>query len=183
MITLDPAAVLAEARRELARLPAIATAMLDGLDPALWRARPAPDEWSPVEIICHLRDEEVEDFGARVRVILDGGEAFEPIDPPRWAIERRYREAEPEAALAALLERRAASLEFLGRVEAPRLERAIEPPRLGRMSGLDLVAAWATHDRLHLTQLTATLARTGADRWAPLRAEYAGPIPYPPRPA
>ena len=176
----DPLALLADARRELARLPVIVPALLDGLDHALWRARPAPDEWAPVEIVCHLRDEEVEDFGARVRVILNGGDAFERIDPPRWAIERRYREAEPERALAALLERRAASLEFLGRVEASRLERAIEPPQLGRMSGLDLVAAWVTHDRLHLAQLAATLARTGADRWAPLRAEYAGPVPYPP---
>jgi ATP-dependent helicase YprA (DUF1998 family) len=113
-------------------------------------------------------------------VILDGGEAFERIDPERWATERRYREAEPDEALAALLERRAASLAFLGSVEAVRLARAIEPLRLGRMSGLDLVAAWVTHDRLHLAQLAATLARTGADQWAPLRAEYAGPIPYPP---
>jgi len=35
-----------------------------------------------------------------------------------------------------------------------------------------------THDRLHLAQLAATLARLGARRWTPLRAEYAGPIPY-----
>src|SRR5262245_48027959 len=147
MTAHDPAAVLVEARRELARLPVVVPALLTGLDPALWRARPAPDEWSAVEIVCHLRDEEVEDFGARVRVILDGGHAFERIDPPRWAIERRYREAEPEGALSALLERRAASLEFLGRVDPARLERAIEPPRLGRMSGVDLVAAWVTHDR------------------------------------
>jgi hypothetical protein len=73
--------------------------------------------------VCHLRDEEVEDFGARVRAILDGAD-------------------------------------------------------LGRLSGLDLITAWVTHDRLHLAQLAATLARTGADGWAPLRAEYAGPIPY-----
>ena len=176
----DPASVLADARRELARLPDILAAMLARLDYAFWRARPAPREWSPVEIVCHLRDEEVEDFGARVRAILDGDGAFERIDPERWAIERRYHEAAPEAALAVLLERRAASLALLGGVEPVRLARAIEQPRLGRMSGLDLVAAWVTHDRLHLAQLAATLARTGAHRWAPLRAEYAGPIPYPP---
>ena len=176
----DPASVLAGACRELARLPEILAAMLAGLDHALWRVRPAPKEWSPVEIVCHLRDEEVEDFGARVRVVLDGGDAFARIEPERWAIERRYHEAEPEAALAVLLEQRAASLVLLGGVEPGRLARAIEQPQLGRMSGLDLVAAWVTHDRLHLAQLAATLARTGAHRWAPLRAEYAGPIPYPP---
>ena len=131
-----------------------------------------------MEIVCHLRDEEVEDFGARVRAILDGAGVFERIDPARWAVERRYHEAEPQAALAAFLERRADSLAFLGGVEPSRLARSIEQPRLGRMSGLDLVAAWVTHDRLHLTQLAATLARTGADAWAPLRTDYAGPIPY-----
>jgi len=35
-----------------------------------------------------------------------------------------------------------------------------------------------THDRLHLAQLMATLARLGADRWKPLRADYAGPLPF-----
>ena len=112
--TPNPPAVLSRARQELARLPAILEAMLDGLDPPLWVARPAPAEWSPVEIVCHLRDEEVENFGARVRAILDGAGVFERIDRARWAVERRYHEADPQAALAALRERRAASLAFLG---------------------------------------------------------------------
>jgi hypothetical protein len=51
-------------------------------------------------------------------------------------------------------------------------------PRAGPLSGLDLLAAWVAHDRLHLAQLAATLARVGATRWAPLCAESAGPIPY-----
>ena len=159
-------------------MPGVLEALLVDLDRSLWRARPAPTEWSPVEIVCHLRDEEVEDFGARVRAILDGAEVFERIDPAGWAITRSYHEAEPDTALAAFLEHRAATLTFLGGVEPARLARAIEQPRLGRMSGLDLVAAWVTHDRLHLAQLAATLARTEADAWTPLRAEYAGPIPY-----
>ena len=176
----DPIALLADARRELARLPAILEAMLGDLADALWRARPAPKEWSPVEIVCHLRDEETEDFGMRVRAILDGVSEYTRIEPERWALERRYHEAEPNAALAALLERRAASLAFLRHVDPQRLTRTIEHPRVGRLSGLDFVAAWVTHDRLHLAQLAATLARTGADRWVPLHTEYAGPIPYPP---
>jgi uncharacterized damage-inducible protein DinB len=176
----EPSAVLALARRELARLPVILDAMLAELDEEAWRARPAANEWSPVEIVCHLRDEEVEDFAARVRVIVEGAEAFARIDPARWAVDRKYHEADPHAALSAFKERRASSLVFLAGVDPQRLTRAIEPPRLGRMSGLDLVAAWVTHDRLHLAQLAATLARTGADGWAPLRTEYAGPIPYPP---
>ena len=55
---------------------------------------------------------------------------------------------------------------------------ALLSPDGGRLSGLDLLAAWVTHDRLHLHQLAGTLARSWANRWAPLHADYAGPIPY-----
>lgn len=170
-------ALVIAARSELARLPRVLSALLDDLEPALWRERPAASEWSPVEIVCHLRDEEVEDFGARMRVIERGGARFVPIDPERWVVERRYREAEPAAALAAFAQRRAENLEFLATVAPERL-RATATSGTTALSGLDLVAAWVTHDRLHLAQLAATLARLGARRWAPLRAEYAGPIPY-----
>ena len=131
-----------------------------------------------MEIVCHLRDEESEDFGARVRVIIEGGKEFAPIDPERWAVERRYLDADAPAAVDAFLRCRAASLAWLGGLTADRLEAAIEHPRAGRLSGLDLMAAWVTHDRLHLAQMAATLARNWATRWAPLRADYAGPLPY-----
>jgi hypothetical protein len=176
---LDASAVLAGARRELARLPAAIDALLSDVEDGVWRARPAPTEWSPLEIVCHLRDEETEDFGARVRVVVDGGAAFAPIDPERWARERDYRADDPRAAAAALKQRRRDTLAYLALVDPARLRCVVDQPRLGTMSGMDLVAAWVTHDRLHLAQLMAALARIGADRWAPLRTEYAGPIPYP----
>ena len=175
---IDPATHLASVRTDLARLPLVLEALLGSLDAATWRERPAAAEWSPLEIVCHLRDEETEDFGARMRVIVEGGLAFVVIDPARWAEERRYRDADPMAALAALRERRAVTLVFLAGLAPERLRHAVSHARLGALSGLDLLAAWVTHDRLHLAQLAATLARLGARRWAPLRAEYAGPIPY-----
>jgi hypothetical protein len=174
----DPAALLATTRRDLARLPAMLDAVLSDLDDALWRARPAPKEWSALEVVCHLRDEESEDFGARLRVVVSGGSSFAPIDPERWAVDRRYGDDEPRAAMAVLKERRASNLDFLATVDPKRLDHGVELPRAGRLTGLDLLAAWVTHDRLHVAQVVATLARAGADRWAPLRTEYAGPIPY-----
>jgi hypothetical protein len=177
---LDPAVVVAGVRTDLARLPAILSTLLDGVEAALWRERPAATEWSPLEIVCHLRDEEAEDFGARIRVVVTGGHRFVPIDPERWAVERRYRDADPAAALAAFAERRADNVVFLGTVPPDRLSATVTQPGTGTLSGLDLLAAWVTHDRLHLAQLAATLARLGARRWAPLRADYAGTIPYGP---
>jgi hypothetical protein len=161
-------------------MPGILDGLLGGLDAAAWRARPAPAEWAPVEIVCHLRDEEIEDFGARVRVIAEGGARFPPIDPEGWAVERRYLEDDGPRALAAFRERRAASLAFLATVSPERLTTALTLGRTGPLSGLDLLAAWVGHDRLHVAQLAATLARSWAEHWRPLRTEYAGPIPYAP---
>ncbi len=174
----EPRDVLTDARIELARFSLVLDALLKDLDDASWRARPAAAEWAPVEIVCHLRDEEGEDFGARLRVVLDGGERFAPIDPERWATERRYLDDDGPRALAAFRERRAASLGSLFALAPSRLAPVVAHARTGGLSGLDILAAWVAHDRLHLAQLGATLARTWATRWAPLHTEYAGPIPY-----
>ena len=176
---VDAAALLAASHAELARTPGVLAGLVAGLDAAGWRARPAPAEWAPVEIVCHLRDEETEDFGARVRVIAKRGKKFTPIDPERWAVERKYLEDDGPGALAAFRERRAASLAFLDTLKLEGLTRAAPLGRSGPLSGLDLLAAWVAHDRLHLAQLASTLARGWATRWTPLRVAYAGPIPYP----
>jgi hypothetical protein len=171
--------LLAEARRELARLPVVLDALLAGLDPAGARTRPATGEWSPIEILCHLRDEETEDFGARLRVIVDGAGEFAPIDPERWATERRYHEADLPDVIQALRARRQASVDLLASISPKTLDGSRPHKRLGSLSGKDILAAWVAHDRIHLAQLAGTLARIWALRWAPLHAEYAGPIPYP----
>ena len=172
--------LLVEARRELGRLPAVLQALLGGLDEVDARTRPATGEWSTVEILCHLRDEEIEDFGARLRVIVGGAGEFAPIDPERWAEERRYRDASLPEVLEEFRSRRQVSLDLLAAVAPDTLAGARSLGRRGRLSGLDILTAWVSHDRIHLAQLAGTLARVWAIRWAPLRAEYAGPIPYSP---
>lgn len=176
----DPGHVLGTARKALAGLPPLLDAMLANLDDAMVRTRPAADEWAPIEILCHLRDEETEDFGARLRAVLDGHREFSPIDPEGWVEARRYREAGLGEVLGDLRERRGASLALLASITPERLSNALPHRSLGQLSGLDLVVAWVAHDHLHVAQLAATLARLWATRWAPLKAEYAGPIPYAP---
>jgi hypothetical protein len=102
---IDPSTLLGEARRELKQLPGILNALLENMDDATARTRPQAGEWAPVEIVCHLRDEETDDFGARVRVILEGGVRFTPIDPAGWALARGYRDADPGAVAIALTRR------------------------------------------------------------------------------
>ena len=176
----DGERLLAATRRELARFPAVLRLMVGALDEASARTRPAPAEWAPIEIVCHLRDEETEDFGARLRVVVEGGREFAPIDPEGWAERRRYRDEGLGEALTRFEERRAASLAFLSALAPERLVASVPHRRLGELSGLDLLAAWVTHDRLHHRQLAGVLARLWSMEWAPLRCQYAGPIPYGP---
>ena len=176
----DPVSVLEAARRALAGLPPSLDAMLADLDGTMARTRPAPDEWAPIEILCHLRDEETEDFGARLRAVLDGRPEVAPIDPEGWVEARRYRDADLGQVLGDLRQRRGASLALVASIAPARLSNALPQRRLGQLSGLDLLVAWVAHDRLHVAQLAATLARLWATRWAPLKAEYAGPLPYAP---
>jgi DinB superfamily len=135
----DPGDVLMLDRIELARLPLVLDAVLNDLDAAAWRARPAATEWAPIEIVCHLRDEEVEDFDARLRVVLEGGQRFTPIDPERWATERRYRDDDGPRALTAFRDRRAASLDSLVAVSPSRLTTVIAHARTSGLSGLDIL--------------------------------------------
>jgi len=177
---IDPEELLAASRLELARLPGLLGALLGDLEEAPARSRPAPGEWAPIEILCHLRDEETEDFGARLRAVVEGATAFTPIDPEGWVEARRYRDSRVADVLGALHKRRASSLSFLANIDTARLRQSIEHGRLGRLSGLDILSAWVAHDRLHLCQLSATLVRLWASRWESLRVDYAGPIPYAP---
>jgi len=174
----DPGEVLSAARRELARLPPLLDVMVGDLEEATARERPAPGEWAPIEILCHLRDEETEDFGARLRAVIEGRSELAPIDPARWVDERRYREARLAGVLEAIRSRRRASLELLAGLAPERFGASVPHASFGSLSGLDLLVAWVEHDRLHVRQLAGALARLWASRWAPLKAEYAGPIPH-----
>ena len=176
----NSADLLSQAKLRLARFPAALEALVADLDEASWRARPAAGRWAPLEIVCHLRDEEREDFPARVKAVIAGATSFTAIAPQRWVEERRYLGDDPAKALAGFLALRRESLAFLAGLAPEELMRGVDHPQLGVMTGRDLLAAWAVHDLLHLSQLARTLARIQADAWAPLRVDYAGDIPYPP---
>jgi len=65
-------------------------------------------------------------------------------------------------------------LDMLATAAPSRLTTVVASPRAGELSGLDIVTAWVEHDRLHLTQLGATLARLWASRWAPCAPSMRG---------
>lgn len=173
---MDPA-LLASLIDEHARFPGVVAALLPMDDVDRLRARVAPQRWSLLEILVHLRDEEREDFRARAEAACAGAATLPAIDPTGWVQARRYNEQDPRAVLADLTRARQESVAWLRGLDADAVERGIEHPVHGRFRCGDFVAAWRVHDLLHLRQLATTLAQLEARRLAGWRVDYAGEIP------
>ena len=116
--------------------------------------KPTPADWSILEIVCHLADEEVEDFRTRLQLTLeDPTRQWPPIDPEGWAVQRRYNQQDLDAAVARFAAARQESLAWLSSLDHPDWSRTHHHPKLGSMSAGDLLVSWAAHDALHLRQI------------------------------
>ena len=160
----------------LQRGPGVFGTLLDGLDEDSMRWRPAPDKWSALEVICHLADEERQDFRLRLDLVLhDPGRPWPGIDPPAWVTERDYQGRTPSDAIDDFMHERAKSMIWLDSLEAPAWDNEHKHPSLGPLRAGDLLASWAAHDLLHLRQLTALRFHHLARAAAPYTPDYASP--------
>ncbi len=142
------------------------------LETARWK--PDAENWSILEVMGHLYDEEREDFRVRLDIILHRpGQPWPPIDPTGWVIERRYNERDLEATLQGFLDERQTSLRWLHSLKAPNWEAAEQAP-WGTVKAGDMLAAWAAHDLLHLRQLNELHRAWLLTRVIPYRTQYAG---------
>lgn len=127
--------------------------LAEGVEPDQARWRPAVEEWSILEVVNHLYDEEREDFRVRLDIVLHKPNRRWPsIDPGGWVEAREYNGRDLGQSLANFLQERRASLAWLERLEAPDWEKSYEAP-WGPITAGDIFASWAAHDQLHLRQL------------------------------
>ena len=133
-------------------------AAITGVPDAVLSRRPDGKNWSPREVVCHIRDTE-ESFMARFQAIMLMDEPkFLPVEPDRWAEERQYQRNDAAEALQAFRTRRDESLRFLRGLKPDQWERGGIHATRGRMSVEDFVALMAWHDDNHLDQLQRALA-------------------------
>lgn len=156
-------------------------ALLDGADDEEARFRPPSGGWSILEVVCHLKDEEAEDFRQRLRLTLESPSAEWPgIDPARWVTERRYAERALRPEIDGFLAERAKSLAWLLSLRAPDWSSTHTHPRFGSMAAGDLLASWVAHDLLHVRQIARLRYEHARTLAAPYRPDYAGPAPQAP---
>lgn len=121
---------------------------------AFQKWRPANGSWCLLEIICHLKDEECEDFRARIRLALQPGlGSLVPIHPVKWVTERRYINNSFQDVLDNFLEERGRSINWLRSLEQPDWESDFLHTELGPMTAFSMLANWLAHDYHHIRQV------------------------------
>jgi len=128
--------------------------MLHGIEQEQYLWRPAPDKWCLLEVICHLYDEEREDFRARVQhVLTDPSQPMPPIDPQGWVSARNYIQHNFHEVLHAFLAERADSVSYINSLEAPEWSNTYIHPKLGPLSAGMFLHNWLAHDYHHIRQV------------------------------
>jgi len=140
---------------------------------ACWK--PSPKEWSILEVVNHLYDEEREDFRQRLKLILtDPALDWPPIAPLEWVITRGYSKRDLGESLNKFLSERQESLTWLRSLSSPNLESRHER-EAGSLSAGDLLVSWLAHDFLHIRQLTRLQWQYLTENAKPFQTQYAGP--------
>lgn len=135
-----------------------------------WRA--TPEKWNLVEIACHLRDEEVEDFRQRVKQILEQPEVPPPpIDPQGWILSRHYDSQDYGNVVADFLAERRASIAWLRSLQSPNWDNAWQHPRVGPVTARLIFTNWIAHDYHHIRQINNL-------KYAYLRSIAVTPLDY-----
>ena len=160
--------------RELEYGAEIIRSLLTGITQTEAQVKPTPESWSILEVVCHLGDEEREDFRQRVDFILNRpGEEWPPIHPGAWVTERKYNERDLEQSLNDFRAERQKSLAFLKGLESANWD-ASHMTEFGERKAGELLGSWVAHDHLHMRQLVE-LRRARVEKiTAPYDILYAG---------
>jgi len=121
-------------------------------DMFLWKQ--TPEKWCLLEIVCHLYDEEREDFKFRTQWVLEKpGETPPPFNPVIWVTERNYIEQNYNQVLNKYIHEREQSIRWLNSLKSPKWENYYEHPIKGKLTAKFFLTNWLAHDYLHIRQI------------------------------
>ncbi|MDQ3705446.1 MAG: DinB family protein [Chloroflexota bacterium] len=121
-------------------------------------ARGGDENWSVVEVMCHLRDAE-ERALERLRAMRDETNPFLPgYDQEAWARERNYAAQDLQDALAAFLRLREEHINDLSALSTEDWERPGTHQEQGNITIFAHTLHMVAHDSQHAAQLARQLA-------------------------
>lgn len=131
--------------------------LLAKVKPNFWSQHPDPNEWSIMQILCHLEESEREVQRPRIEKIKNDLNPFlvNPANPPGpqstpcdddgYRVARRF------------VDERLTTIQFIGALQLEDWQRPARHSIFGPTTLLEMAHFTAQHDRLHLNQLCQTL--------------------------
>jgi HAD superfamily hydrolase (TIGR01549 family) len=150
---LTPAMIEPELRGNVGAL----FGLLDGVQPHFWSQHPDPEEWSILQIVCHLLESESTIQRPRLERILSQDNAFlaapnSPLGPQQYECEASGQEYAYRFAAE-----REKTLALLRSLKPQDWSRPARHSIFGPTTLLEMAHFTAQHDRLHLNQLCQTI--------------------------
>ena len=144
------------------------------LEDVRWKV--SPEKWCALEILCHLLDEEKDDFRYRLKHLIETPKLNLPsISPEAWVLDHAYMEQDYNLKLDTFLNERSASIQYVEGLEpkADYWNNTFENKYFGLLKPEFFLTNWIAHDHLHIKQLTR-LRYDLLESKANFKIEYAG---------
>ena len=138
--------------------PAVLRSLSSSLTAEKWRQEPTRDDWALNEIVCHLRDTEIEIHQLQLELMIERAGAFIPRpDTSVWANEREYLNVDGPTALADFASARLVNLAKLNHSDGEIWSRQARHAIFGPTNFLEVTSFIADHDRMHVQQAWKTI--------------------------
>jgi hypothetical protein len=142
-----------ELYQELVNSTEIIRALIANISQEEARIKPTAEDWSILEVISHLHDEEREDFREHLDFILHRqNEEWHQINPQEWVAARKYNEQNFIEIQMNFFEERRKSLDWLIGLSDADWDSTYAS-EYGSVPAGEMFAAWIAHDNLHIRQL------------------------------
>jgi FMN phosphatase YigB (HAD superfamily) len=142
----------------LASTPAVLQSLTLSLSSKAWSHEPTLDDWSMIELICHLRDTEREVHHLQIKTLLEESKPFVPRpDAAVWAKQRKYLNEDGQKALGEFTSARKETLEILRHLSDESWSRPARHAIFGPTNFLEVVGFMGDHDKMHIQQAWNTL--------------------------
>jgi hypothetical protein len=138
--------------------PAILRSFSASLTQEQWKHEPTQADWAMNELVCHLRDTELEIHQMQLDLMIERESAFIPRpESGVWANEREYLNVDGKIALTEFAEARIDTLKTLKGLGDGIWSRSARHAIFGPTNFLEVTNFMADHDRLHVQQAWKTL--------------------------
>lgn len=160
--------------QELVQSTEMIRVLLAGISQEGAQVKPSAGKWSILEVVCHLYDEEREDFREHLDFILHRQhEEWHPISPFAWVKLRKYKQQDFNSIKKKFFSEREKSLDWLKSLKNVNWNTKYKNKNRTITAG-DMFASWIAHDNLHVRQLVE-LRRSRIEKMTkPYHIRYAG---------